>query len=123
MRLNCLNKYIEKIFKLSHEDILSDCTKSVNLFILSKMQIINGYAISCGMFQESMNCYKLSCDYKVTQSVTIINEFPHEIYINLKTMQNVKLQIQGRHGPCMVSRAVPCIKAAAAIATIDSQGF
>lgn len=39
--------------------------------------------------------------------------------INLKTMQNDKLQITGRHDPCIVPRAVPCIEAAAAIAIYD----
>ena len=39
--------------------------------------------------------------------------------VNLKTMQNVKLQIQGRHDPCIVPRAVPCIEAATAIAIVD----
>lgn len=33
---------------------------------------------------------------------------------------NVKLKIEGRHDPCIVERAVPCIEAAAAIAVLDS---
>ena len=33
---------------------------------------------------------------------------------------DVKLKIEGRHDPCIVERAVPCIEAAAAIAVLDS---
>lgn len=33
--------------------------------------------------------------------------------------ENVKLQIDGRHDPCIVPRALPCVEAAAAIAIYD----
>ncbi len=33
---------------------------------------------------------------------------------------DVKLKIEGRHDPCIVERAVPCIEAAAAIAVLDA---
>ena len=33
---------------------------------------------------------------------------------------DAKLKIQGRHDPCIVERAVPCIEAAAAIAVLDA---
>jgi chorismate synthase len=36
--------------------------------------------------------------------------------VNIKTGQNDILEIKGRHDPCIVPRAVPCIEAAAAIA-------
>ena len=39
--------------------------------------------------------------------------------VDLRTMQNMKLKIRGRHDPCIVPRAVPCIEAAAAIAIMD----
>ena len=39
--------------------------------------------------------------------------------VDIRSMQNVKLQIQGRHDSCIVPRAVPCIEAAAAIAIIN----
>ena len=45
--------------------------------------------------------------------------FKEQNSVNMKTLQNVKLQIKGRHDPCIVPRAVPCIEAAAAIAIID----
>lgn len=40
--------------------------------------------------------------------------------VNLKTMQPALLRITGRHDPCIVPRAVPCIEAAAAIAVYDA---
>jgi len=39
--------------------------------------------------------------------------------VNLADMANAKLTISGRHDPCIVPRAVPCIEAAAAIAIAD----
>lgn len=39
--------------------------------------------------------------------------------VNLKTMEEVTLQIKGRHDPCIVPRAVPVVEAAAAIALYD----
>ncbi|HOD93492.1 MAG TPA: chorismate synthase [Clostridia bacterium] len=39
--------------------------------------------------------------------------------VNLSQMKNEKLRINGRHDPCIVPRAVPCVEAAAAIALLD----
>ena len=39
--------------------------------------------------------------------------------VNLPEMADAKLKISGRHDPCIVPRAVPCIEAAAAIAIAD----
>ena len=39
--------------------------------------------------------------------------------VNLQTMEEVNIQIQGRHDPCIVPRAVPVVEAAAAIALFD----
>lgn len=39
--------------------------------------------------------------------------------VNLRTKEEVKLSIEGRHDACIVPRAVPCIEAAAAIALMD----
>ena len=39
--------------------------------------------------------------------------------VNLKTMEEVALEIKGRHDPCIVPRAVPVVEAAAAIAIYD----
>jgi len=39
--------------------------------------------------------------------------------INLISCQNEKLKIEGRHDPCVVLRAVPCVEAATAIAVYD----
>ena len=40
--------------------------------------------------------------------------------VNLETMKPEELQIQGRHDPCIVPRAVPCVEAAAALAVYDA---
>ena len=40
--------------------------------------------------------------------------------VNLRTMQPEKLSVPGRHDPCIVPRAVPCMEAAAAIAVYDA---
>lgn len=40
--------------------------------------------------------------------------------VNLSTMENDKLTVVGRHDPCIVPRAVPCVEAAAAIAVYDA---
>ena len=39
--------------------------------------------------------------------------------VNLKTMENVKFSVKGRHDPCVVVRAVPVVEAAAAIVLYD----
>jgi chorismate synthase len=40
--------------------------------------------------------------------------------VSLSRMENAELTIQGRHDPCIVPRAVPCIEAAAALAVYDA---
>ena len=40
--------------------------------------------------------------------------------VDLDTMSEKTLQVQGRHDPCIVPRAVPVIEAAAAIAVYDT---
>ena len=40
--------------------------------------------------------------------------------VNLKTMENVKISVPGRHDPCIVLRAVPVVEAAAALAILDA---
>ena len=40
--------------------------------------------------------------------------------VNLTAMQQETLNIHGRHDPCIVPRAVPCVEAAAAVAILDS---
>ena len=39
--------------------------------------------------------------------------------VRLSTMTEEKLEIKGRHDPCIVPRAVPCIEAVAAIVIMD----
>ena len=40
--------------------------------------------------------------------------------VSLSRMENTTLVIHGRHDPCIVPRAVPCVEAAAAIAVYDA---
>ncbi len=40
--------------------------------------------------------------------------------VDLTTMQSKKLSVRGRHDPCIVPRAVPCVEAAVAIAVYDA---
>ena len=40
--------------------------------------------------------------------------------VNLLTGENAKLSVAGRHDPCIVPRALPCVEAAAAIAIYDA---
>ena len=40
--------------------------------------------------------------------------------VSLSRMENETLVIPGRHDPCIVPRAVPCVEAAAAIAVLDA---
>lgn len=52
--------------------------------------------------------------FKPTPSIGIPQES-----VSLSDMQNVSLQIEGRHDPCIVQRAVPVVEAVAAIAILD----
>ncbi len=40
--------------------------------------------------------------------------------VDLKTMTDTKLSIKGRHDPCIVLRALPCVEAACALAVYDA---
>ncbi len=40
--------------------------------------------------------------------------------VNLKTGEAAELSVRGRHDPCIVPRAVPCVEAAAALAVYDA---
>lgn len=42
-----------------------------------------------------------------------------QMTVNLNTLSTEELVIEGRHDPCIVPRAVPCIEAAAALAIIN----
>lgn len=51
---------------------------------------------------------------KPTPSISKLQET-----INISTMENTTLQINGRHDPCIVQRAIPVIDAAAALVVLD----
>lgn len=46
--------------------------------------------------------------------------FKSQRSVDLKTLEEVELVVRGRHDPCVVFRAVPCVEAAAAIAAYDA---
>ena len=52
--------------------------------------------------------------FKPTPSI-----FKSQRSVNLSTGEAVELTIKGRHDPCIVLRAVPCVEAAAAMALLD----
>ena len=39
--------------------------------------------------------------------------------VNLTTKENVKIKITGRHDPCIVPRALPCVIAASSLGITD----
>jgi chorismate synthase len=43
--------------------------------------------------------------------------------VNMDTLENANLRVEGRHDPCIVHRAVPVIEAAAALATCELLGI
>ena len=54
------------------------------------------------------------CAFKPTPSIA-----KEQKTVNLATGENETLSVGGRHDPCIVQRAVPCVEAAAAIAIAD----
>ena len=40
--------------------------------------------------------------------------------VDLEKMEPAKLVVKGRHDPCVVLRAIPCVEAAAAVAVFDA---
>ena len=52
--------------------------------------------------------------FKPTPSI-----FKPQQSVSLSKMENVTMQVNGRHDPCIVPRAVPVVEAAAAIAVMD----
>ena len=55
------------------------------------------------------------CAIKPTPSIGIEQDS-----VDLATGENAPLKVRGRHDPCIVPRAVPCVEAAAAIAVLDA---
>jgi chorismate synthase len=56
----------------------------------------------------------LRAGFKPTASI-----FKEQDTVNLETGENIKIQIKGRHDPCIVPRGVVCVEAAVAIAISD----
>ena len=54
------------------------------------------------------------CAFKPTPSIA-----KEQQTVNVMTGESEKLSVGGRHDPCIVHRAVPCVEAAAAVAIAD----
>ena len=61
--------------------------------------------------------------------VFVLGKFLYKPFVNAlkdrkqpikSAMENAELSLKGRHDPCIVPRAVPCVEAAAAIAIYDA---
>ncbi len=61
------------------------------------------------------NVHRFPCGYQAHPSIALPQRS-----VDLKKMQPVTLQVSGRHDPCIVPRAVPCVEAAAAFAIYDA---
>ena len=57
----------------------------------------------------------LSVAFKPTPSIAMEQDS-----VDLETMTETKLSIHGRHDPCIVFRAVPCVEAACALVLLDA---
>ncbi len=54
------------------------------------------------------------CAFKPTPSIE-----KEQDSVNLRTKENVKVVVKGRHDPCIVLRALPCVEAIAALALYE----
>jgi len=57
----------------------------------------------------------LRAAFKPTPSISM-----EQNTVDLRTMTDTTLTVRGRHDPCIVHRAVPCVEAAVAIAVYDA---
>jgi chorismate synthase len=60
--------------------------------------------------------------FEVTLRPTPSISLPQET-VDLRTGEEVEIEIKGRHDPCVVHRAVPVIEAAAALAACEVLGI
>jgi len=60
--------------------------------------------------------------FEVTMRPTPSIALPQES-VDLRTGEEVEIEIKGRHDPCVVHRAVPVIEAAAALAACEVLGI
>ena len=103
-------------FGLGHEFSANPASRLNDEFKIENGKIVT-YTNHCGGILGGItNGMPVIFDVVIKPTPSI--SYPQQT-VNLRTGENTTIQIQGRHDPCIVPRAVPVVEAAAAIAIFD----
>ena len=64
--------------------------------------------------------YLCAMAQEIERKFLVSGDFKSFAFAQSRIMQGYICRVRGRHDPCIVPRAVPCIEAAAAIAVYDA---